>query len=81
MKTERSKQSPGTKIQGEGDRKSAKRYNDAAHEFVESDKVEKAAKQAAGQDRKEARDSERAGKKRIKEEDPAVHRDYDKPDK
>lgn len=67
--------------QGEGDRESAHHYNDAAREFVESGKVEEAARQAEKQDAEEAERSERAGKERAREVDPAVHRDYDKPKK
>jgi hypothetical protein len=65
--------------QGEGDRESAERYNEATHEFVQSGKVDDAAEHAAGQDPQEARRSEREAREHAKEEDPAVHRDYDKP--
>jgi hypothetical protein len=67
--------------QGEGDREAAGHYNEATREFVESGKVDEAAERAAGQDPQEARDSERRGKERAREEDPALHRDYEKPEK
>lgn len=67
------------KMQGEGDREAARRYNEATREFVESGKVGDAAGQAAGQDPAEAAEAEQAGRGRAKEQDPAVHRDYNKP--
>lgn len=67
--------------QGEGDREAAEHYNEATREFVESGKVDEAAERAAGQDPQEARESEHRGKERAREEDPALHRDYDKPEK
>jgi len=72
---------PGNDNQGEGDRESAGHYNKATREFVKSGKVDKASEQTAEQDPQEAEDSERAGRERAKEVDPAVHRDYDKPEK
>ena len=82
MTSEQEKQPPpGSENQGEGDRISAGRYNEATREFVESGKVEEAAEQAAGQDPQEAVNSERAGREHAKEEDPAVHREYNKPEK
>jgi hypothetical protein len=66
------------KIQGEGDRESARRYDEATREFVESGKVGEAAEKAKGQDPTEAENAERAGRERAKEQDPAVHRDYHK---
>lgn len=67
--------------QGEGDRESAKRYNRNTQEFVKSGKVEEAAKRAGDADPKELAKAEKAGKKRAKEMDPAVERDYSKPTK
>jgi hypothetical protein len=81
MKDEVRKKVSGTGNQGEGDRESAERYNEEAREFAKSGKVDKAAEKAAGQDPQEAERSERAGRKRAKEEDPEVHRDYRKPEK
>ena len=68
-------------IQGEGDKEAARHYDEKTREFVESGKVDEAAEKAKGQDPKEAEEAERAGKGRAREQDPAVHREYDKPTK
>ncbi|MCA1804856.1 MAG: hypothetical protein LC646_05840 [Xanthomonadaceae bacterium] len=81
MKTDPKKHSASNENQGEGDRESAKRYNEATQKFVESGKVDEAARKAAEQDPEEAKRSERKGRERAKEVDPAVHREYDKPAK
>jgi hypothetical protein len=81
MSNDPKKKEPNSENQGEGDRESAKRYNEDTREFVKSGKVDEAAARARGQDPQEASNSERAGKERAKEEDPAVHREYDKPEK
>lgn len=65
------------KNQGEGDRESARRYNERATEHAHSGKVEKEAREAANADDAEKakmRKAEEAGKARAKEEDPAVRR-------
>jgi hypothetical protein len=67
--------------QGEGDRESARRYNRDTQEFVESGKVEEAARRAGEGDPKEMEQAEKAGRERAKELDPAVERDYSKPTK
>jgi hypothetical protein len=67
------------KIQGEGDKAAAREYNEATRAFVESGKVEQAAKRSGDQDPAEAESAEQGGLGRAKEEDPAVHRDYSKP--
>ena len=67
--------------QGEGDRESARRYNEDVRAFVESGKVKEAAEQAKGQDPAEAEAAEKAGKERAKEFDPAETRNYQKPEK
>ncbi len=67
-------------VQGEGDRESAKRYNEATREFVEEGKVGKAP-DPAGQPEEASEWAEREGKARAKELDPEVHREYDKPTK
>lgn len=64
------------KNQGEGDRASARRYNQSTQKFVKSGKAGKAARAA-----REDVVAERKGRERAKELDPAVHRDYRKPDK
>lgn len=68
------------KIQGEGDRESARQYNEATREFVESGKVDEAVRRARDQDPDEAERAEKAGRERAREEDPAVHRDYEHPE-
>lgn len=65
-----------TKNQGEGDKESAKRYNRDTQEFVESGKVDEAAKRAGEGDKKEMEKAEEKGKERAKEFDPNVDRDY-----
>ena len=60
---------------GEGNYKASRQYNDKTKAFVESGKVEQAAGDAAPRDDAEARELERAeaeGKRRAKEEDPAL---------
>lgn len=64
---------------GEGDREADRHYREQTREFVESGKVDEAAEKARGQDPDEAKRAEEAGRKRAKEVDPEVHRDYDKP--
>lgn len=64
--------------QGEGDRESARRYNQNAEDFSQSGQVKEAAEQAKrdveGPDGAKLRSAEQEGKKRIAEEDPAVKR-------
>lgn len=67
--------------QGEGDRESAKRYNEKTRKFVESGKVDEAARKAGKGDKQEVERAEQAGKDRAKELDPAGSRDYSKPTK
>ncbi|HEY8553990.1 MAG TPA: hypothetical protein VIL43_05565 [Burkholderiales bacterium] len=62
--------------QGEGGRESARRYNEDQRKFAKSGKVEHAAHEA-----KADPEAERKGRARAKELDPAVHRDYTKPEK
>jgi len=65
-----------SKNQGEGDRESARRYNEDQQKFAKSGKVEQAAREAKADPA-----AERKGRARAKELDPAVHRDYRKPEK
>ncbi|MGE0796974.1 MAG: hypothetical protein AB7G13_05955 [Lautropia sp.] len=65
--------------QGEGDKEAARRYNEDQQTFVDSGKVDEAARRAGGQDPAEARQAEQAGKDRAKEFDPEEARDYRKP--
>ncbi len=62
--------------QGEGDRESARRYNEDTQKYVKSGKVDKAAREAT-----EDPQAEQKGRERAKEEDPELHRDYSKPEK
>lgn len=66
----------GTKGEyGEGNYKASKQYNDATKQFVESGKVDQAAKDAAPETEIEAAqmaNAEAAGRRRAKEEDPAL---------
>jgi hypothetical protein len=68
-----------SQIQGEGDKESARRYEEHTKQFVNSGNIEEASKSAAAQHPEEAERAEQAGKARAKEEDPAVHREYHKP--
>ena len=65
--------------EGEGNRTAAKQYNEATREFVKSGKVDEQAEAARraieGPERAELERAEQAGRDRMKEEDPAVHRD------
>ncbi len=67
-----------TKNQGEGDKESAKKYNDATEAFAKSGKVEKAAKDAEraldGNERDELLKAEQAGKSHAKGEDPLLQK-------
>lgn len=47
-------------VQGEGDYRSAEKYNQKAHDFAESGKVEQAAKEAAPRNAAEKTEMERA---------------------
>ena len=67
---------------GEGNREADRHYRERTREFVESGRVEEAAERARNQTPEEAREDEKAeeeGRRRAKEVDPEVHRDYDKP--
>jgi hypothetical protein len=77
--SDRRSKSGKSENQGEGDRESAKKYNEATRDFVESGKLEDKEGEATGQDATEAEVTERIGRERAKEEDPEVKRDYDKP--
>jgi hypothetical protein len=75
--TKQAKQSPESKVQGEGDYEAARRYRKRTSEFLENNDVEKAAVRAAPGSRADAEDmaaAEAAGKKRAKGEDPAIRR-------
>jgi hypothetical protein len=62
-------------VEGEGSYTGSKNYNERTKKFVQSGKVDKAARDAAPKSEQEARemkDAERAGRKHAKGEDPAV---------
>jgi hypothetical protein len=62
---------------GEGNYKASRQYNDATKKFVESGRVDEAARNAAPKsdaEAKEMRDAEAEGKQHAKEEDPALRR-------
>ena len=67
---------PKDKNQGEGDRESARRYNENVKEHIDSGKSEEAAERARrdieGPEAEELSRAEQEGKKRIAEEDPEV---------
>jgi hypothetical protein len=70
-------------LQGEGDREFARRYGEATKAFVESGKVKDRADTTttiSSEEKRELGEAEKAGKERAKEEDPAVRRDYFKPE-
>ena len=59
--------------QGEGDKESARHFDEAQHQFARSGKVDAAARQAAPRDDREAKEmqqAEQAGKSHSKGEDP-----------
>jgi hypothetical protein len=63
------------KNQGEGNVEAARRYDQSQQQFVQSGKVEEAARDAAPESEQQARDLERAeqeGLSHSKGEDPAV---------
>lgn len=71
MKTSTSK----SRVQGEGDYASAKKYNEQAQAFAQSGKVEQAAKQAAPRNKQEQEDmrtAEAAGRSHAKGQAPAA---------
>lgn len=62
---------------GEGNYKASRQYNDATKKFVESGKVDEAAKEAQPHSEAEALEmanAEAEGRRRAKEEDPALKR-------
>jgi hypothetical protein len=62
-------------VQGEGNYEAAKEYNEAQRKFVQSGKVDAAARKAKPQSEAEAQEMKRAeqvGRSHAKEEDPAI---------
>ena len=66
-----------SEVQGEGDYKAARRYNEATREFVQEKDVAEAARDAEPQSASEEQQLERAehaGRERAKDEDPLLDR-------
>src|SRR4051812_38273061 len=71
------RESPASRdgVQGEGNYDAAREYDEAQRKFVESGKVDaaaRAAKPQSQQQQQEMEEAERVGKSRAKEEDPAI---------
>ena len=65
------------KVEGEGSYTGSKDYNERTKKFVDSGKVEQAAKDAKPKSKQEAHEmqkAERIGKQHAKEEDPALQK-------
>ena len=63
------------KVEGEGSYTGSKDYNERTRKFVDSGKVEQAARDAKPESEKQAHEmqkAEREGKERAKDEDPAL---------
>ena len=70
----------GKNVHGEGNYAASKQYNDATRDFVQSGRVEKAAKDAAptsDADALQMQAAEAEGKRHAKGEDPALNRKSD----
>lgn len=70
------------KNQGEGDRDSARRYNDKSRQFAQSDKGKESVKKTDHSGRHssdELKKAEADAVARVKENDPEALRDYSKP--
>lgn len=67
-------------MHGEGDRESARKYNEEAHRFVKAGKAKHTGKRTK-LSKADLDLAEHTGKKRAKEEDPSVSRDYKKPNR
>jgi hypothetical protein len=67
---------PNDEVEGEGSYKGSKDYNERTRKFVDSGKVEQAAREAEPKSTEEAHameKAERLGKKHAKDEDPALN--------
>jgi hypothetical protein len=70
------------KVEGEGSYTGSKDYNERTKKFVESGKVDQAAKDAEPKSEQEAHEmqkAERIGKQHAKEEDPALRKPKKQP--
>ena len=73
--------STGDKQYGEGNYAASRDYNERTKQFVESGRVDAAARNAAPKNEREAKemsDAEREGRRPMKEEDPAINPDKQK---
>jgi hypothetical protein len=71
------RQQSGQNVHGEGNYAATRQYDDATKQYVESGRVEDAARAAAPKSEAEAREMEAAeaeGKRHAKGEDPALNR-------
>ncbi len=78
------KDGKGARNQGEGDKESARRYNEAQQAFVHSERGQEAIADAGELSDSEAREgtaAEAAGRARARGEDPAIRRDRDPDDR
>jgi hypothetical protein len=79
----RQAQQDDSQNQGEGDRKSARRFNDAERRFVESDEGQEAIREGAAaetpDEEEELREAEAKAGKRARENDPEEKRDHRRP--
>ena len=69
-----------TEVQGEGDYKAARRYNEATREFVKDEDVAEAARDAepkGASEEQQLEQAEQAGRQRAKDEDPLLDRPED----
>ncbi len=67
-------------VQGEGDYKAARRYNEATREFAKDEDVAEAARDAEPKDAQEEQQiehAEQSGRERAKDEDPLLDRPED----
>ncbi|MDQ3214664.1 MAG: hypothetical protein M3P99_01080 [Pseudomonadota bacterium] len=65
----------GSQVQGEGDYKAARRYNESTREFIKDNDVTEAARDAEPETAAEEQQLERAeqaGRERAKDEDPLL---------
>lgn len=77
MKSSSNREPRKPRVQGEGDYESAREYNKDLKEFIDSGKVDEAARASKPGSRNEADEMERAertGKSRAKEEDPLLRK-------
>jgi len=75
MANDQGKDKSEDEVQGEGDYRAARRYNEATREFVKDEDVAEAARDAEPKSEREQQQLERAeqaGRERAKDEDPLL---------